>query len=63
MATRKATSEPKRRKEILKEESMRIRISKPDKELLEAAAQRLGVGISAYVLAAALGKARSELGK
>ena len=54
-------SQTKRRKEVRKEESMRIRISQPDKELLERAAARVGLGVSAYVLSAALEKARGAL--
>ena len=54
--------EPPHRKEVRKEESMRIRLSKPDKELLEKAAVRLGLGVSAFVLSSALEKARTALG-
>jgi uncharacterized protein (DUF1778 family) len=50
-----------RRKDVRKEESMRIRVSKADKEVLERAAARVGLGVSAFVLSAALEKARSAL--
>ena len=53
---------PLRRKDVHKEESMRIRVSKSDKEVLELAAARVGLGVSAFVLSAALEKARSALG-
>jgi hypothetical protein len=56
-------TEPDRRKEVRKEESMRIRVSKPDKDVLERAAARVGLGVSAFVLSAALERARAALGE
>ena len=58
----KPKTDPPHRKEVRKEESMRIRVSRPDKEVLEAAAARVGLGVSAFVLSAALEKARTALG-
>ena len=55
-------ADPPRRKDVRKEESLRVRIAKPDKELLERAAARVGLGVSAFVLSAALEKARNALG-
>jgi uncharacterized protein (DUF1778 family) len=52
-----------RRKAVRKEESMRIRVSSEDKEILERAAGRLGLGVSAFVLSSAMEKARSTLGE
>jgi len=65
MATKKtaatAKPEPKRRKTVRKSESMRIRVSSSDKDVLEQASRRLGLGVSAFVLSAALEKARTTL--
>lgn len=52
---------PVRRKDVRKEESMRIRVSGPDKELLERAAAVLGLGVSGFVLSAAMERARKLL--
>lgn len=56
-------AEPVRRKPkmLRKAESMRIRISTADKELLDRAAARVGLGLSGFVLSAALEKARAAL--
>jgi len=40
---------------------MRIRVSGPDKELLERAAAVLGLGVSGFVLSAAMERARKLL--
>jgi uncharacterized protein (DUF1778 family) len=65
MATKKSPAkpkpEPKRRKTVRKNESLRIRVSSSDKDVLEQASRRLGLGVSAYVLSAALEKARMTL--
>ncbi len=59
-----STSASPRRKdaELRKDESMRIRISQNDKGILEKAAARVGQSVSAYVIYAALEKARNDLG-
>jgi uncharacterized protein (DUF1778 family) len=56
--------EASRRKdaELIKGESMRIRVSTADKSVLEQAAARLAQSVSAFVLAAAMEKARRDLG-
>jgi uncharacterized protein (DUF1778 family) len=46
---------------VRKEESMRIRVATADKEILEKAATRLGLGVSAFVLSAAMERARVTL--
>jgi uncharacterized protein (DUF1778 family) len=58
----KPKTKPKHRKEVRKDESMRIRVSMSDKGVLEEAAARVGLGVSAFVLSAALEKARGALG-
>ncbi len=52
----------KKDENLVKGESMRIRVSKADKDVLEQAATRVGLGVSAFVLSAAMEKARTALG-
>jgi uncharacterized protein (DUF1778 family) len=49
----------KRRKEVRKEDSIRIRVTAEQKEILNAAAARDGQGLSGWLLAAGLRAARS----
>jgi uncharacterized protein (DUF1778 family) len=57
----KAKPEPKHRKTVRKSESLRIRVTSSDKDLLERASRRVGLGVSAFVLSASLEKARVML--
>ena len=53
---------PGPRKQVRKEDWVRIRVSLADKGLLQQAASRVGLGVSAFMLSAALEKARASLG-
>jgi hypothetical protein len=60
---RKQDGERKKKKRrkldaVRKDESMRIRVSMAEKELLERAAAVLGLGVSAFVLSSAMERAR-----
>jgi uncharacterized protein (DUF1778 family) len=61
--TATAKAEPIRRKVVRKTESMRIRISRADKALLERAAAHFALGLSGFILSAAVEKARVALGE
>ena len=54
---------PRKDAALVKDESMRIRVSASDKKVLEEAATRVGLGVSAFVLSAALERARASLEK
>jgi uncharacterized protein (DUF1778 family) len=56
---RPKTPRIKRRKEVRKEDSIRIRVTAEQKEILNVAAERDGQGLSSWLLAAGLRAARS----
>jgi uncharacterized protein (DUF1778 family) len=59
MARQKA-QRVQRRKEVRKEDSIRIRVTSEQKEILTAAAERDGQGLSGWLLAVGLRAARES---
>jgi uncharacterized protein (DUF1778 family) len=58
----KTVSKPRKDTALVKSAYVRIRVSKADKDLLEQAATRVGLGVSAFMLSASMEKARTALG-
>jgi uncharacterized protein (DUF1778 family) len=55
-----ARSIPKRRKAIRKEETIHVRVTSEQKEILTAAAECEGLGVSTWLLTVGLREARNE---
>ena len=51
------------RKRTRKEESLRIRVTSDQKELIQAAAARAGLTVSSWMIALAIERARAVVGK
>lgn len=62
MATRtgKAAAPVKRRKEVRKDQSVLVRLTVEQKEILTAAATRVGLGLSTWILTTALKAAQDR---
>jgi uncharacterized protein (DUF1778 family) len=50
----------KRRKEVRKEDSIRIRVTEEQKQALTGAAERSGLGVSSWMLMLALREAKKD---
>lgn len=61
MGSVKKPSEPTRRKEVRKEDQIRIRVTAEQKELLTRAADKAGAGVSSWLLIVGLKEARALL--
>jgi uncharacterized protein (DUF1778 family) len=56
------TKRPKRRKQVRKEDSIRIRVTTDQKQTLTEAADRAGLGVSSWLLAIGLRAAQERQG-
>ena len=56
------TTRPKRRKQVRKEDSIRIRVTTEQKQTLTDAAVRAGLGVSSWILAVGLRAAQEDRG-
>ena len=54
---------PTRRKEVRKEDQIRIRLTEEQKAILTEAATKAGLGVSSWLLALGLREARELIGK
>ena len=61
-ATPTTTKRPKRRKQVRKEDSIRIRVTTEQKQTLAEAAERAGLGVSSWLLAIGLRAAEERQG-
>ena len=58
---RPAKSEPERRKDVRKEDQIRIRVTADQKKILTEAAEKAGLGVSSWLLTLGLREARELL--
>jgi uncharacterized protein (DUF1778 family) len=59
---RQKTPRIKRRKEVRKEDSIRIRVTEEQKQTLTEAAERSGLGVSSWLLSVGLREAKKDKG-